>query len=158
MAISENNDYIFIPNVMVIMLKAFFIGTKDYFYVIPDEIEVNRGFLTEVLSNEIQVESYQINGKSLREYIAELLIDDKMTLDELHSFFTELKKKWEAITIFNLHRLKKLKVKGSILVKKEGDLGYTAVLTSMPKEYKKPVKEFYTPIVEKINQKKSKIL
>ncbi|MBS1150048.1 MAG: hypothetical protein H6Q89_1746 [Myxococcaceae bacterium] len=157
MALRENQDYAFVPEVMVILEKACFVGTKKHMYVVPDEqvaMEKSlREFLANALSSTYVVESMRVGSKPPRERISELVRDEATTLDSLHAFFVGLKKTWDAVNIIDLELLTRLKVQagffgGSISAKKQGNLGYSIVVTSIPKPARNVVKQFYQPIVD----------
>lgn len=158
MALRENVEYVFAPEITVILNKACFVGTKKHMYVVPDERMAVEKSLGELFANALTrttvLESITLGDQPPRQVIAEILAAGDTTLDSLHEFFTKLKAQWDAVVIVDLDGLDKLKVKagffgGSITAKQMGKMGYTAVATSIPKPQRDTIKSFYADIAGK---------
>jgi hypothetical protein len=160
MGLEPQKDYVFAPHVDVILDKACFVGTKTHLVLVPDEKErlpTSFGeFVRGALSKTSTVESIDLGGRPPREAIGALLESPGLTLEALSSFFEGLKASWDAVQVVSLAGVSKLKVRagmcgGSITFKKHGDLGYTAMVTNMPKAKALEVKAFYEELMAQVN-------
>ena len=151
MPLLERSDYVYAPTVDIVMDKACLVGTKTHAYVVMDKVAVDRGFLTEVLSSDTLEESITMEGESVRNHVRHLLSHADTTLDTVSGFFEGLKERWkDGVHIYDLGKAKRIKANkglwvmpGSMLVKFEGDMGYTIVATGIPKPHKVHFAEFY---------------
>lgn len=160
MGLEPQKDYVFAPHVDVILDKACFVGTKTHLFLVPDEqakLPASFGdFVREALSRTTTLESLNLGERTPREAIGELLDSPSLTHDALVSFFEGLKASWGAVQVVNLAGVTTLKVRagmcgGSITYKKHGDLGYTAMITNMPKAKALEVKAFYDDVMAQLN-------
>jgi hypothetical protein len=157
MAITHSHDFVFAPAVQVVMDPACFIGTKDWLCVIPDAVEVDRGWVASVLTpDQQQLESMSIDGKAPRQYLLALTQDPSTTPQSLRAFVGGLAQQWSAVTFVEIANLAKLKVKagwlgGSIIVKLQGNMGFTPLVTSIPKPERNLIKAFYEDVMTRVN-------
>ena len=151
MPLQEGTDYVYAPTVDVVMDKACLVGTNTHTYVVMDKVTIDRGVLTEVLSKNTLQESITMGGESVRNHLRHLLSHADTTLDTLSGFFEKLKERWtQGVHIYDLSKAKRIKANkglwvlpGSMLVKFEGNMGFTIIATGIPKPSKLHVAEFY---------------
>ncbi|MCP4438639.1 MAG: hypothetical protein GY810_06805 [Aureispira sp.] len=151
MAIIATKDYVFVPTVDIVMDKACFVGTKTHMYIVLDNVQVDRGFWIEALANDNLMEKMTFDGQAPKKYIAELLTQNNLNLEQLHSFFERFGQKWpDGVKIYDLSKAKTMKVKkgfwifgGSIVIKFEGDMGFTLITNRIPRPNNVEVSTFY---------------
>lgn len=153
MALQENVDYVFVPVADNVSENVCFVGTKTHLYVVPDQKTVNpssfKQFISEALTQQETVQTYNFGDYSPREVIAGLLADNETTLESLDLFFKNFKDKWDAVLRIEIATLKTLKVTssifgGSISVRYEGKKLFSPIVTRIAgKVERRGVKAFY---------------
>lgn len=150
MAIKEQEDFVFVPYVEIVMDNACMLCTKEYIYVIMDEVQINLTFWKEFVLEHEHYASIQREEKTPRDVIHEICEHPDATIDCLHSFLSSMAEMYqEGVNMYCLEKLSRLKIQkgifdfgGNITAKLKGK-GYHVITSKIPKPFNVKVKEYY---------------
>ena len=152
MAIQANQDFVFATNVVLFTVKGFFLGTNDFFYIVPDKRDVAENTFQSLMINELtekpKVEEFTFDGHSPRNVLETLLIDSNTTLESLDEFFHHFNSEWDAVKRISLKELDYFIIRSnlfhiSIDIKYLNDDIEDMIITKIKGSEKKKVKNFY---------------
>jgi hypothetical protein len=141
MALTEYHDYVFSPNVNMIMDKGVFVGTREFIFCFPSRTEEHE--YRKIITTE-----YSFAGKPMYQALSDI-IQMSRSVKELEEQLISMADENDEAVYYKLQDLGRFKVEAHFLGsgihtnEKDKGYGYKPFVQSLGRDRKKKIKAFY---------------